>query len=55
MHTLRGISFYDALIVQAAAASGCVRVLSEDMQDGAVIAGVRIENPFKPIPASLGR
>jgi predicted nucleic acid-binding protein len=47
LHVLNGISFYDALIVQAAAAGGCQRVISEDMQHGATIAGVRIENPFK--------
>jgi predicted nucleic acid-binding protein len=46
LHMLHALSFYDALIVQAAAASGCARLLSEDMQHGAVIAGVRIENPF---------
>lgn len=47
LHMLHALSFYDALIVQAAAASGCARLLSEDMQHGAVIAGVRIENPFR--------
>ena len=47
LHVLHGISFYDALIVQAAAASGCQQVLTEDMRHGATIAGVRIENPFK--------
>ena len=47
LHTLHALSFYDALIVQAAAASGCARLLSEDMQHGAVISGVRIENPFR--------
>jgi predicted nucleic acid-binding protein len=47
LHALRGVSFYDALIVQAAVASGCERLLSEDLQDGAVLAGVRIVNPFK--------
>lgn len=46
LHVLRGLSFYDALIVQAAIVSGCERVLSEDMQHGAVFGGVRIENPF---------
>ena len=46
LHLLHGLSFYDALIVQAAAVSGCQRVLSEDMQHGAVYGGVRIENPF---------
>lgn len=40
------ISLWDALIVHAAASSGCDRILTEDLQDGAVLAGVRIENPF---------
>ena len=47
LHVLRGVSFYDVLIVQAAIASGCARLLTEDMQDGAVLAGVRVCNPFK--------
>lgn len=46
LHVLHSLSFYDALIVQAAVVSGCHRVLSEDMQHGAVYGGVRIENPF---------
>ncbi|HSW08607.1 PIN domain-containing protein [Aquabacterium sp.] len=46
LHVLRSVSFYDALIIQAAAVSGCQRVLSEDMQHGAILGGVRIENPF---------
>lgn len=45
-HVLRGLSIYDALIVQAAIAGGCVQVLSEDMQHGAQFGGVRIVNPF---------
>jgi predicted nucleic acid-binding protein len=47
LYALRGVSFYDALIVQAAMASGCARLLSEDMQDGAILGGVRVVNPFK--------
>jgi predicted nucleic acid-binding protein len=46
LHVLRSVSFCDALIVRAAVVSGCQRVLSEDMQDGANFGGVRIENPF---------
>jgi predicted nucleic acid-binding protein len=46
---LHGLSFYDALIVQAAATSGCQRLLTEDMRHGATIAGVRIENPFREV------
>ena len=41
------LSYWDASIIAAAAAAGCRRVLTEDMHDGAEIAGVRIENPFK--------
>lgn len=40
-------SFYDSLIVAAALEAGCKRLLSEDMQDGQRIEGLRIENPFK--------
>jgi predicted nucleic acid-binding protein len=43
------ISFWDALIVRAAAEAGCERVLSEDLAHGAVHAGVRIENPFAEV------
>ncbi len=41
-----GFSFYDSLIVAAALEAGCDRLLSEDLQDGQVIEGLRIENPF---------
>lgn len=41
-----GISYWDALIVVAAAASGCGRLLSEDLADGATYGRVRVENPF---------
>lgn len=41
------ISFWDALILRAAADSGCSVVLSEDLNDGQVIEGVRVENPFR--------
>ena len=46
LHVLRSISFYDALVVQAAVAGGCQRVLSENLQHGATLGGVRIVNPF---------
>jgi len=46
LHVLHGISFYDALILQAAIVSGCQQLLSEDMQHGAIFGGVRIVNPF---------
>ena len=40
------LSFWDALIIVAAARSGAERIISEDLQHGRTIAGVRIENPF---------
>lgn len=43
---LRGLSIWDALVVAAAAAAGCGRIYSEDMQSGATILGVRVENPL---------
>jgi len=40
------IAIWDALIVEAARAAGCHRVLSEDLQTGQDFDGVVIENPF---------
>lgn len=40
------IRFWDALIVAAAVKAGADRILSEDLNAGQTIAGVRIENPF---------
>jgi predicted nucleic acid-binding protein len=40
------IKFWDALVIASAAKAGAVRLLSEDMNHGQVIAGVRIVDPF---------
>ncbi len=40
------LSFYDALIVAAAAEAGCSELLSEDLQHGRSVGGVTIRNPF---------
>jgi predicted nucleic acid-binding protein len=40
------LSFWDALILRAAAAAGCRVILTEDLNAGQVVEGVRIENPF---------
>jgi predicted nucleic acid-binding protein len=40
------IGFWDALIVASALKCGAVRILSENLNAGQMIAGVRIENPF---------
>jgi predicted nucleic acid-binding protein len=39
-------AFYDSLIIAAALSAGCKRILSEDLQHGQRIEGLRIENPF---------
>lgn len=41
------ISFWDALIVAAARESGAVKILSEDLNSGQQVEGMRIENPFR--------
>lgn len=40
------VSFWDALIVEAALKGGAEKLLTEDLQNGQVINGLRIENPF---------
>lgn len=47
LHRLRGISFWDALILQAAKQSGCAVLLSEDLQHGSTVEGIRIVDPFR--------
>jgi predicted nucleic acid-binding protein len=42
-HTL---SFWDALVVEAARRAGATRLVSEDLQPGRNIGGVTVENPF---------
>jgi len=42
------ISFWDALIVVAAARSGAERLYTEDLNHGQRILGVEIVNPFRP-------
>jgi len=41
-----GFSIWDGLIVAAAVEAGCSKLLTEDLQHGQVVDGVRIENPF---------
>jgi|ERR1700731_487736 predicted nucleic acid-binding protein len=43
------IGFWDALIVASAIKGGATRLLSEDLNSGQTIAGVKIENPFARI------
>jgi len=41
------LSFWDALIVTAAESAKCEILWTEDLNDGQIIRGVRIENPLK--------
>lgn len=47
------LSFWDTLIIEAALAGGADCLLTEDMQHGQMIEGLRIENPFLSIPQKL--
>jgi predicted nucleic acid-binding protein len=42
-----GYSFWDSMIIEAAIKGGAVILMFEDLQDGQVISGVSIRNPFK--------
>jgi len=43
---LNRISFWDALIVVAAASAGCTTLYSEDLQAGRDFHGLKVVNPF---------
>lgn len=47
-----GFSIWDGLIVAAALEARCSTLLTEDMQHGQVVEGVRIENPFLGVNVS---
>ncbi len=49
LHRLARISFWDALIVHAARSAGVTALYSEDLQGGAVEAGVRVVNRFAAV------
>jgi len=46
LHRLHRVSYWDALILRCAQQAGCRELLTEDMQHGQVIDGVKIVNPF---------
>jgi predicted nucleic acid-binding protein len=43
-----GWQWWDALLVASALRAGCKLFISEDMQDGRSVSGMRIANPFSP-------
>ncbi|MEX1173694.1 MAG: PIN domain-containing protein [Chloroflexota bacterium] len=44
------LSFWDALIVEAARVAGAATLLTEDLQHGRMFGGVRVEDPFMDGP-----
>lgn len=46
LHTHARIAFWDAMIVVAAAESGCDVLWTEDLADGQTLRGVHVRNPF---------
>ncbi len=47
IHREHVISLWDALIVQSACALGCATLWTQDLNDGQVIEGVLVQNPFR--------
>jgi predicted nucleic acid-binding protein len=47
IHLLHQLSFWDSLIISGARTAHCQVILTEDLNHGAEIAGVRIQNPFR--------
>jgi predicted nucleic acid-binding protein len=46
LHAQAKIGFWDAMVVLAAAESDCDVLWTEDLNDGQLLRGVRIRNPF---------
>ena len=46
LHRSAGVSFWDAMVIHAATELACDVLWSEDLNDGQLISGVRIRNPF---------
>jgi predicted nucleic acid-binding protein len=43
---LNQLSFWDSLILAAAASAGCPALFSEDLNSNQIILGIRVQNPF---------
>jgi predicted nucleic acid-binding protein len=46
LHRLHSLSFWNALIIRSALSGGCSSLLTEDLQHGQHIEGLKIINPF---------
>jgi predicted nucleic acid-binding protein len=53
VQTRFGFAFWDALVVAAAQRAGCAHLLTEDLQDGQVLDGVTVVNPFQRSPEAV--
>jgi len=49
LHKQAQLNFWDAMVVHAAAESGCDLLWTEDLSDGQLLRGVRIRNPFSAV------
>jgi predicted nucleic acid-binding protein len=49
------LAFWDAMLWAAAQRAGVRHLLTEDVQDGFELAGVRFINPFKAAERSIDR
>jgi predicted nucleic acid-binding protein len=47
------LSFWDAIIVAAARSASCQYLLTEDLQAGQDLDGIRVVNPFELEPAAI--
>jgi predicted nucleic acid-binding protein len=45
-HRLNRVSYWDSMILHSAKKAGCGVLFTEDLQDGQIVDGVRIVNPF---------
>jgi predicted nucleic acid-binding protein len=43
------VSFWDALLIAAAESAHCAELITEDLNDGQIIDGVKIKNPFNVV------
>lgn len=48
-----GLSYWDSLVIAAALSMGCSHLLTEDLQDGQMLDGLHVVNPFIRNPATL--
>jgi predicted nucleic acid-binding protein len=53
LHQTRNLAFFDAMVIASAQTAGCSAVLSENMNAGEMINGVKIVNPFSALPNIL--